>query len=103
MHDHEQTVASAVSRLEQTGKRFGAPYGIDWLSIVELIINLFKDCGKDAARKTPMLARVRLTRDLRRAMPGATLREVAAVRETVMAAAVEATDAELDEFGEVTL
>jgi hypothetical protein len=103
MHDSEATIPNATARLEQTGRRFGAPVGFPWDVILDVLLSLFKDCGKDAVKVAPFRSRLRLTSALRRAMPGASVREIFAVRETIMATAIEAADADLDEFGEINL
>lgn len=103
MHDHEETIKLTGDRFAEAGRRHRVPFGVDWLAIIQLVLALFKDCGADAVRRTPLAARIRLTRDLRQAMPGASLREIAAVREAVMEVASVATDEELVAFGSIEL
>ena len=103
MHEPEHTIARMVSDLSDKGSAYGVPREFPWAAIIDIILQLLKDCGKEAAKKTPLLARIRLTSRLRAAMPGSTLREVVAVRETVMASALAASDDDYEAVGEISL
>ena len=99
----EETLVSALNKLAASGARNGLPVGFPWTVLIDIIISLFKNCGKDAIKNRPVLSRIRLTREIRKAMPAASLWEIGAVREAAMQAALEATDEELAAFGAINL
>lgn len=100
MHDPEQTIDSACNKLSLAGARYGVA-AFPWATLIDIVLKLLEDCGKEAVKKTPFLARVRLTNRLRAA--GVPFKDLVAVRETIMAAALAATDDEFEALGEINL
>lgn len=103
MDESEKIAAKAVAKLEANGRKRGIRAAFPWATILEALLQLFQDCGKEAVKKNPVLAQMRAARGLRTAMPGSGLVERMAVAETGIATLLEASESDVDAFGAISL